>query len=168
MSPQAFDSRFGLGAPSKSGLRRVAEHLDQLGAEDCRVVAAAVMSRQRLELLYATYGITVKGGAFCACYVKDPLGGLHRSRWGDDPALCYGLAGNMADHMRGWYARGRLVAFTMEPYHEVGPHEVAEASSALAADGLKLSVCVCCSTWYPGETVAVVVRPVDGEEFHLS
>ncbi len=168
VTSHAFDNRFGLGAPDKIGLRRAAEQLDALGPEGCRVVAAAVMSRQRLAILQADYGITVKGGAFCACYLRDPSGALHRSRWGERPALCYELGGEMADHMRGWYAGGRLIAFTLEPYHEVQPQEIAAASGALAADRLKLNVCACCAVHYPGETVAVVIRPTEAKEFHLS
>ncbi|GAA3626673.1 hypothetical protein GCM10022419_135150 [Nonomuraea rosea] len=41
----------------------------------------------------------------------------------ENPGLCYveepHQGSGMVDHLRGWYRGKKLIAFTLEPYHEV-------------------------------------------------
>jgi hypothetical protein len=55
----------------------------------------------------------------------------------------------MVDHLRGWYRDKKLIAFTLEPYHEVDADAFRAASQAMAEDDLVMSVCSCCAVYYP-------------------
>jgi hypothetical protein len=98
---------------------------------------------------------------------------LHRRRHREeDPGLCYleepHRGEGMVDHLRGWYRGKKLIAFTVEPYHEVDADAFRAAAPALAEDDLVMSICSCCAVHYPGQTLAVIVtRKEDGQPVHL-
>jgi hypothetical protein len=74
----------------------------------------------------------------------------------------------MVDHLRGWYRGKKLIAFTVEPYHEVDADAFRAAAPALAEDDLVMSVCSCCAVHHPGQTLAVIVtRKENGQPIHL-
>ncbi|WP_049562155.1 hypothetical protein [Nonomuraea sp. SBT364] len=73
----------------------------------------------------------------------------------------------MVDHLRGWYRDKKLIAFTLEPYHEVDADAFRAAGHALAEDDLVMSVCSCCALHYPGQTLAIIMRKEDGQPIHL-
>jgi hypothetical protein len=52
------------------------------------------------------------------------------------PGLCYPQrpGSDMADHLRGWFRARELIAYTLEPYHEVDADAFGAASQALACD----------------------------------
>jgi len=161
--------------PRGPRLAAAAQALDALAdRDDLNRVIAAVLSKRRIAQL-AERRITVEAGQ-CPCYLRDPRGSLHRRRHREeDPGLCYsysppgpGRGRGMVDHLRGWYRDGELIAFTLEPYHEVDADAFGVASQALAEDDLVMSACSCCAVHYPGQTLAIVItRKEDDHLIHL-
>lgn len=110
--------------------------------DDFDRVAAAVLSKRRIAQL-AERDITVNASP-CPCYLRDSRGNLHRRRHSDErPGLCYlergGSGRGMADHVRGWFRARKLIAYTLEPYHEVDAAAFGAASQALAEDDLVIT-----------------------------
>ncbi|MFI6505437.1 hypothetical protein [Nonomuraea typhae] len=159
--------------PRGPQMAAAAAALDNLAdQDDFDRVAAAVVSKRRIAQL-AERRITVKA-SICPCYLRDSRGNLHRRRHRPErPGLCYlerqgsGM-GDMVDHLRGWFRERKLIAYTLEPYHEVDAEAFGVASQALAEDDLVMSVCSCCAVHYPGQTLAIVItRKEDERPTHL-
>ncbi|NUT39801.1 MAG: hypothetical protein HOV86_07385 [Thermoactinospora sp.] len=158
--------------PRGARLAAAAAALDTLtDQDDLDRVVAAVLSKRRIAQL-AERGIAVKSSQ-CPCFLRDARGTLHRRRHREeDPGLCYleepHRGGGMVDHLRGWYRGKKLIAFTVEPYHEVDADAFRAAAPALAEDDLVMSVCSCCAVHYPGQTLAIIItRKEDGQPIHL-
>lgn len=142
-------------------IERVWEELGPGPGKDYPLAAAVTALRRGR--MRAEWGVIPDGRVPCACYLADRSGKLHRKR--GEHVDCY-PSGSFRDHLRSWKRGRELVAVTYEPYGALDD-SIITLADAVAADGLVVTACVCCTTHYPGKTTSVRITragdPFGGE-----
>lgn len=154
-----FDQR------ERPDLLAAAQHLDDVATHDgVQRAAAAPLERRRRDTL-AGRGIDVTMDWKCPCFLRDPSGRTHRQRQGDrhQYQVCYTLW----EHPRGWRQEGRLIAVSCEPYDGVSGEAISRFSAELKQDDLKVEVCACCATHFPGMGTSIIILRSEDRHTHV-